>query len=182
MVQNNFCAYDHKSWVMTERVRSYVQASEMRFLRRIEKVALFDKNLCSEIRKSSINIEPLLFGIERSQRSWCGHICRMPQERLLKQTVVATANGKRPVERPRWTNYIEALGTIPKRKERGRMMEDREVWRVNLELLPRKPLRKAGNENRVIVITCLVTNLPWPEDSEGTFQSSSRLYPVPLHC
>ena len=28
--------YGHESWVMTERVRSHVQASEMRFLRRIE--------------------------------------------------------------------------------------------------------------------------------------------------
>ena len=33
--------YDHESWVMTERVRSQVRASEMRFLRRIEGVTLF---------------------------------------------------------------------------------------------------------------------------------------------
>ena len=30
--------YGHESWVMTERVRSQVQASEMRFLQRIEGV------------------------------------------------------------------------------------------------------------------------------------------------
>ena len=39
--------YGHESWVMTERVRSLVQASEMRFLRRIEgvtrRVAGFEK-------------------------------------------------------------------------------------------------------------------------------------------
>ena len=33
--------YDHESWVMTERVRSQVQASEMSFLRRTEGVTLF---------------------------------------------------------------------------------------------------------------------------------------------
>ena len=51
---------------MTERVRSLVQAPEMRFLRKIEGVTLFDKVRSSEIRKS-LNIEPLLLRIQRSQ-------------------------------------------------------------------------------------------------------------------
>ena len=48
--------YGHESWVMTERMRSQVQASEMRFLRRIEGVTQFNKVRSSEIRKS-LNIE-----------------------------------------------------------------------------------------------------------------------------
>jgi len=51
--------YGHESWVMTERICLQVQASEMRFLQRIEGVTLFDKVRSSEIRKS-LNIEPLL--------------------------------------------------------------------------------------------------------------------------
>ena len=35
--------HGHESWVMTKRVRSQVQAFEMRFLRRIEGVTLFNK-------------------------------------------------------------------------------------------------------------------------------------------
>ena len=35
--------HGHESWVMTEKMRSQVQASEMRFLRRIEGVTLFNK-------------------------------------------------------------------------------------------------------------------------------------------
>ena len=35
-------SYGHESWVMTERVRSQVQASEMKFLCRIEGVTLFN--------------------------------------------------------------------------------------------------------------------------------------------
>ena len=58
--------YGHKSWVITKRVRSLVQAFEMRFLRRIEGVRLFNKVRISKIRKS-FNIEPLLLQIERSQ-------------------------------------------------------------------------------------------------------------------
>ena len=86
----------HKSWVMTKRVRSQVQASEMRFLRRIEEVTLFDKVRSSEIRKS-LHIKLLLFRIERSQLRWFGHVSRMLQERLPKQALLVKANGRRPV-------------------------------------------------------------------------------------
>ena len=41
--------YGHESWVMTKRVRSEVQASEMRFLRKIKGVTLFNKMHISEI-------------------------------------------------------------------------------------------------------------------------------------
>ena len=44
--------YGQESWIMTERMRSQVQASEMRFLRRIEGVTLFNKVRSSEIQKS----------------------------------------------------------------------------------------------------------------------------------
>ena len=102
--------YGHESWVMTEWMRSQVQASEMRFLRRIEGVTLFKKVRSSEIRKS-LNIEQLLLRIKRSQLRWFGHVSRMPQEKLPKQALLAKANGRRPVGRPRtrWTDYIEDL-------------------------------------------------------------------------
>ena len=57
-------------------------------------------------------IETLLLRIEQSQLRWFGHVSRMPQERLPKHALLAKANGRRPVGRPRtrWTNYIEDLG------------------------------------------------------------------------
>ena len=65
----------------------------------------------------------------------------MPQERLPKQALLAKANGRRPVGRlaTRWTNSIEdlewnRLGLHP--SEMMEVMKDREVWRLNLELLP----------------------------------------------
>ena len=65
----------------------------------------------------------------------------MPQERLPKQALHAKANGRRPVGRPRtrWTDYIvdlgwSCLGLRP--SEMVEVMEDCEVWRLNLELLP----------------------------------------------
>ena len=127
---------------MTERMRSQVQASEMRFLLRIEGVTLFHKVRSSEIQKS-LNIEPLLLRIERSQLRWFGHVSRMPQERLPKQALLAKANGRRPVGRPktRWTDYIEDLGWNRlglRPSEMIEVMEDREVWWLNLELQARR--------------------------------------------
>ena len=123
--------YGHESWVMTERMRSQVQASEMRFLRRIEEVTLFNKVRSSEIRES-LNIKPLLLRIEISQRRWFGHVSRMPQERFPKQALLAKANGKRPVGRPRtrWTDYVKDLGWNRlglRLSEMMEVMEDREV-------------------------------------------------------
>ena len=73
----------------------------------------------------------------------------MPQERLPKQALLAKANGRRPVGRPRtrWTDYIKdlgwnCLGFHP--SEMMEVVEDREVWRLNLELLPLQPPRKSG--------------------------------------
>ena len=103
--------YGHESWRMTERGRSQVQASEMRFLQKIEGVTLFNKVRSSEIQKS-LNIEPLLLRIKRSQLRWFGHVSRMPPERLPKQALLAKANGRKPLGRPRtiWADYIEDLG------------------------------------------------------------------------
>ena len=84
-----------------------------------------------------------------SKLRWFGHVSRMPQERLPKQAFHAKANGRRPVGRPRtrWTDYIEdlewnRLGLRP--SEMMEVMEDREVWRLNLVLLPPQPSRKSG--------------------------------------
>ena len=41
--------YGHEFWVMTERVQSQVQASEMRFLQRIEVITLFNKVRDSDV-------------------------------------------------------------------------------------------------------------------------------------
>ena len=73
----------------------------------------------------------------------------MPQERLPKQDLLAKANGRRPAGRPRtrWTNYIEDLGWNRLGLQLSEMMdvmEDREVLRHNLELLPPQSSRKNG--------------------------------------
>jgi len=70
----------------------------------------------------------------------------MPQERLLKQALLAKVKGKRPVgrSRTRWADYIEDLGWNRLRLQSSEMLEvvaDRDVWRLNLELLSPQPIR-----------------------------------------
>ena len=135
--------YGHELWVMTERVRSRIQAAEMGFLRRVKGVTRLHKKRNTEIR-NSLNIEPLLLRIERSQLRWYGHVMRMPQERLVKQILQATPTGKRPVGRPRtrWSDYITELAWFRlglERSELAEVVEDREHYRELLELLPPRP-------------------------------------------
>jgi len=144
---------------MTKRIRSQVQASEMRFLRRIEGVTLFNKMRSSEIRKS-LNIKPLLLRIERSQLRWFGHVSRMAHKRLPKQALLAKVKGKRPVGRPRtrWQDHIEDLGWSRSGLQPSEMLAvvaERDMWLLNLELLPPQPLRTwAGTERRRITKNC----------------------------
>ena len=78
--------HGHEYRTMTEKVRSQVQASEMRFLQRIEEVTLFNMVSSSEIKKS-LNIVPLLLRVDRFQLRWFGHVSRTPQKKLPKQVL-----------------------------------------------------------------------------------------------
>ena len=67
--------YSLESWVITKRVRSHDQETEMRLLQKIEEVTQ-NKVRSSKIRKS-FKIKSLLLWIKRSQLRWFGHVNRM---------------------------------------------------------------------------------------------------------
>ena len=68
--------YDYECWVMSERVRFRIQAAKMVFLRKVRGLFLLDIVKSIDICQF-LNIEPLLFRIERSQLRWYGHVTRM---------------------------------------------------------------------------------------------------------
>ena len=80
---------------MIVKVRSRVQAAETGFLRRISGLTLLDKAKSADICES-LNIESLLFRLERSQLHQHGHVTRMPQERTAEKLFCSTPIGRRP--------------------------------------------------------------------------------------
>jgi len=89
--------YGHKLWVVTERMRSQIQAAEISFLRRVA--------------GRELGVEPLLLRIERSQLRRFGHLIRMPPGRLPFEVFQARPTGRRPRGRPRtcWRDYVSRL-------------------------------------------------------------------------
>uniref|UniRef100_A0A8D0CHB3 Reverse transcriptase domain-containing protein n=1 Tax=Scleropages formosus TaxID=113540 RepID=A0A8D0CHB3_SCLFO len=65
--------YGHELWIMTERMRSRIQAAEMSFLRRVAGRTLRDR-VRSSVTREELGVEPLLLRIERSQLRWLGHL------------------------------------------------------------------------------------------------------------
>jgi hypothetical protein len=137
--------YGHESWVMTEKTRSRVQAAEMRCLRSIAGVSRLDKIRSSAVRES-LEVESLLLQIERSQMRWYGQVIRMPQERLVVQSLLAQPTGRRPRSRPkaRWIDKIQDLGYrrlgIPP-EELAPVAKDPDLWKKLLALLSPLPER-----------------------------------------
>ncbi|KAK3528789.1 hypothetical protein QTP70_011573 [Hemibagrus guttatus] len=91
--------YGHELWVMTERVRSWIQAAEMSFLRRVAGRSLRDR-VRSSVTWEELGVEPLLLHIERGQLRWLGHLFRMSPGRLPGEVFRVCPTGKRPGENP----------------------------------------------------------------------------------
>ncbi|KAK3552130.1 hypothetical protein QTP86_001508 [Hemibagrus guttatus] len=115
--------YGHELWVMTERVRSRIQAAKMSFLHRVAGRSLRDR-VRSSVTREELGVEPLLLHIERGQLRWLGHLFRMPPGPLPGEVFRACPTGKRPRGRPRtrWRDYVfrlawERLGVPPEELE-----------------------------------------------------------------
>ncbi|KAK3535054.1 hypothetical protein QTP70_002584 [Hemibagrus guttatus] len=123
--------YGHELWVMTERVRSRIQAAEMSFVRRVAGRSLRDR-VRSSVTREGLGVEPLLLHIERWQLRWLGHLFRMPPGRLPGEVFRACPTGKRPRGRPRtrWRDCLSAgLGTPqgPSRRAGGSVWGEGDV-------------------------------------------------------
>ena len=137
--------YGHEIWVMTERIRSRIQAAEMRFLRAVVGVTRRDRVRNTAVREE-LNVEQLLLRTERAMLQWFGHVARMsPRLRLPRRALNAIPSGKRPLGRPRmrWLDQVQKLawlrlGIAPDELEL--VAEDRVAWRSQVRALPPRPL------------------------------------------
>ncbi len=102
--------YGHEEWVMTKRMRLWIQVAEMGLLRRVASISLRDKVRSSVICKK-LRVEPLLLCIQRSQLRWFRHLVRMPSSCLPREVFQVRPAGSRPRGklRSQWRDYISTL-------------------------------------------------------------------------
>ena len=140
--------YGHESWVMTDKCDHKCKRPKSDFCKKSKVL----RCLTNIVALQSVNLSTSSrYFSESKNLSLDGLV--MPQERLTKQTLYAEVSEKRPVGRPRtrWLDYIEDLGWNRLGLHPNKMqfvLVDREVWRLNLELLPFQPPRKSGWKKR----------------------------------
>src|SRR5699024_3306636 len=103
-----------ESWVLTKAQKSKIQATEMKFLRRIKGVTRLDKIRNQKIRED-LEVKPTLAYIENRQLSWWGHLQRMNSGRPVKQVWEAKPQRNKQRGRPRQT-WDKAVGEIMQKR------------------------------------------------------------------
>lgn len=119
---------------MTQRTKSKVQAAEMKVLRLIKGVTRRDRIRNEDIRRE-LGITAIIQVVEINRLRWHGHVMRMEEERLPRQTLTWIPQGRRPVGRPRKRWMEGAEEAIQRRGERldevirQELYMDRKRWR-----------------------------------------------------
>ena len=127
--------YGAECWSLTAKLKSKIQAAEMKVLRLIKGVTRRDRLRNTYIREE-LGCTAVLEDIERSKLRWYGHVSRMNDNRIAKKQLVWAPTGKRPVGRPRkrWLDGVsEAItrrGKTLREVEDTRLFEDRGGWRT----------------------------------------------------
>ena len=112
----------------------------------------FDKVRNSEIWKS-LNIEPLLLRIERSQLRWFGHVSRMPRERLPNKLYLPKQMGKDQLDdlkldEPIIMRILDGIAWNFTQAKWWRWRKTVKCGGLISSCCPRNPHGKAGNEKR----------------------------------
>lgn len=126
--------YGHEGWAMNTKLKSKIQASEMRVLRIILGVTRRDRMRNDEIRRE-LGVVGVLEFIQRGQLRWYGHVRRMNENRYPKRYLEWMPREKRPAGRPRrrWMQEVDDAisdrGGDPDEIEESRLFDRRDEWR-----------------------------------------------------
>ena len=124
--------YGAETWPMTVANMKRLEAAHHRWQRKILGIVWRDKITNVEVRRRT-GMDKLEDIIRRRRLQWLGHVYRMEQERIPKQTLNWSPAGKRKRGRPRmnWTTTVkkdlESIGMTWEEAEIA--TEDRTVWR-----------------------------------------------------
>lgn len=88
----------------TRRTKNLLRTTEMRILRSIAGVTLWDRRRSSDIRRTCDNMPDIVRWTRGRRREWKSHVERMDEDRLAKIVYTEKPNTRRPTGRPpkRW--------------------------------------------------------------------------------
>ena len=72
--------YGSEVWTLTTKLKSKIQAAEMRVLRLIKGITRRDRRRNVDVQRE-LGVESILIFVERNQLRWYGHMMRMDMER-----------------------------------------------------------------------------------------------------
>ena len=135
--------YGCETWTLTKRLKSKIQATEMRVLRLIHGVTRRER-LRNDVIRDALNVKSILLIIEKSQLRWFGHVIRMSEERDVKRMLEWKPEQTRPIGRPRkrWLDQIKEITSrkISSFEEVISLARVREDWRKFIwRLIPDGP-------------------------------------------
>lgn len=128
--------YGCETWVLNDRQKSKIQATEMKYLRRVKGVTKLDRIKNQDIR-DELETESIMDFIKKRQLGWWGHLQRKDNTSTMKKIWQCKTETKRRRGRPRqkWDDEIAKI-----LRERGtdwntakKLSEDRKRWRRWIE-------------------------------------------------
>lgn len=123
--------YGSESWVLTTSMKSSIQATEMKYLRRVMGITRMDRVRNQDIQ-DELKVDSVLKEIEKNQLKWFGHLCRMGDEAQVKCIWEAKVTPRRQRGRPRqtWDSTVQKILQEKDKtwKEARRMTIDRKQW------------------------------------------------------
>ena len=120
--------YGCESWIMTNETIKKVNALELWFLRRMQRISWNAHVTYETVLKQTCQVRQLLNTIKNRQLHFFGHIMR--QENLEQISITGRINGKRARSRQRY-NYLDQLKTYTKlnTEELLHFVKDRRKWK-----------------------------------------------------
>ena len=120
--------YGCESWTMTKETIKKVNALELWFLRRMQRISWTAHVTNETVLKQTCQVGQLLNAIKNRQLQFFGHIMR--QENLEQISITGRINGKRARGRQKY-NYLDQLKTYTKlnTEELLHFVKDRRKWK-----------------------------------------------------
>ncbi|CAH2003424.1 unnamed protein product [Acanthoscelides obtectus] len=85
--------YGSEGWVLTNRLKSKIQAVDMKFFRKVTRITRRDK-IRNDIVRAELGVESISHRVEVQQLRWFGHLNRMKESRPAKRVWEARVQRK----------------------------------------------------------------------------------------